>query len=83
MQNIRGSEPLEQQPYSLQYYISTDYEQSNAPPTTIVNPIHPPCMAGDSWHSSIIIRADDKTQESPKWLFLGNLIPKIESKAPN
>jgi hypothetical protein len=24
-----------------------------------------------------------KTQESSKWLFLGNLIPEIESKAPN
>ena len=24
-----------------------------------------------------------KTQESSKWLFLDNLIPEIESKAPN
>ena len=24
-----------------------------------------------------------ETQESSKWLFLGNLIPKMESKAPN
>ena len=24
-----------------------------------------------------------KTQDSSKWLFLGNLIPEIESKAPN
>jgi len=40
-------------------------------------------MAGDSWHSSKIIHADEKTQESSKWLFLGNMIPGIESKAPN
>ena len=39
--------------------------------------------AGDSRHSSKIIRADEKMQESSKWLFLGNLIPEIESKALN
>ena len=39
--------------------------------------------AKDSRHSSKIIRADEKTQESSKWLFLGNLFPEIESKAPN
>ena len=41
-------------------------------------------MAKDSRHSSKIIRAEEKKpQESSKWLFLGNLIPEIESKAPN
>ena len=39
--------------------------------------------AKDSWHSSKIIRADEKMHDSSKWLFLGNLIPEIESKAPN
>ena len=29
------------------------------------------------------IRSDEKNEESSKWLFLDNLIPEIESKAPN
>ena len=41
------------------------------------------CGAEDSRHSSKIIRAAEKTHESSKLLFLGKLIPEIESKAPN
>ena len=39
-----------------------------------------PGICGTQVLSSVRMK---KTQESSKWLFLGNLIPKIKSKAPN
>ena len=39
-----------------------------------------PRIRGTQVKSSVRMK---KMQESSKWLFLGNLIPEIESKAPN
>jgi hypothetical protein len=39
-----------------------------------------PGIRGTQVKSSVRMK---KTQESSKWLFLGNLIPEIDSKAPN
>ena len=39
-----------------------------------------PGIRGTQVKSSVRMK---KTQESSKWLFLDNLIPEIESKAPN
>ena len=39
-----------------------------------------PRIRGTQVKSSVRMK---KTQESSKWLFLGNLIPEIDSKAPN
>jgi hypothetical protein len=39
-----------------------------------------PGIHGTQVKSSVRMK---KTQESSKWLFLGNLIPEIESKTPN
>ena len=39
-----------------------------------------PRIRGTQVKSSVWMK---KTQDSSNWLFLGNLIPEIESKAPN
>jgi hypothetical protein len=46
----------------------------------VVDTLNRPGIHGTQVKSSVRMK---KTQESSKWLFLGNLIPEIESKAPN
>ena len=47
---------------------------------SVVDTLVGPRIRGTQVKSSVRMK---KTQESSKWLFLDNLIPEIESKAPN